>query len=155
MPLSDHGMDTIALGLNDQQHGEEAKLGSADPHMLAAYCFDLTRKLHYMYMALRLESGSGRVFDEGYGVRDLETLQQKIHEETRAVETAAQEAEDACGDYWSKECDWGVRARKLEQIIIDQYRAIRPDYGRLYGELLKTKPPTHVSSSGSARSKGA
>jgi hypothetical protein len=144
MALTDRGMDVIALGLNDQQHGGDAKLSSADPHMLAAYCFDLTRKLHYMYMALRLESGVGRVFDSGYGVRDLQTLAGKIHEETQAVETAAQEARDACGEFWTRECDWGVRSHALEGIIRDQYRAIQEDYTELYGALLKRPPPTHT-----------
>jgi hypothetical protein len=152
MALSDKGMDVIALGLNDQQHGDGPKLASADPHMLAAYCFDLTRKQHYMYMALRLESNTTSRFVGGYGVTDLGSLARKIDADTTAVETAAREAQTG-GDPWTPERDWEVRAQTLEGIIRTQWGAIRDDYAYLYREVLGKAPPAHNPPPESGQSK--
>jgi len=142
MALTDQGMDVIAVGLNDQQHGDGRKLRSADPHMLASYCFDLMRKLHYMYMAMRLESGTTSRFAEDYGVTDLESLARKIDADTTAVEDAAREAQRGGGS-WTPERDWEVRAQTLEGIIRTQWGAIRDDYAYLYREVLGKAPPAH------------
>jgi hypothetical protein len=127
MAWTDDDLGAAALGTNDQQHGDDRKLGSADPHMLAAYCFDCMRKLHYLYVGLRLQMEHRPSFDGTYaGVKGPRDLARIIRNETQMVEDAAKKAEPA-----TRADDWAVRARALEAIIIEQFRAIQADHAGL------------------------
>jgi hypothetical protein len=138
MPWDDRTLAAGALALNDQQHGDDDKINSVDPYMLAAYCFDLTRKLHYLYVAFRLamEQREPSFTGEYQGVRSPEELAGKILADTQEVETAARDAAERCPDYWTRSRDWEVRARTLEDIIVRQWQAIHEDHEGLFGFLL-------------------
>lgn len=138
MPWSDRTLAAGALALNDQQHGDDDKINSVDPYMLTAYCFDLTRKLHYLYVAFRLAMDTREPdFTGEYGrVSSPEALAAKILADTQEVEAAATHAAESCPEYWSRSRDWEVRARTLEDIIIRQWQAIHADHEDLFSFLL-------------------
>jgi len=132
MALQDY-LSVMALGLNDQQHGETAKLSSADPHMLAAYCFDLTRKQHYLYMALRLSEDERRRFKyNGKVIASADTLAEAIYDDTQFVESAAGQRRQELGSEWNSAADWEARAYALQEVIIRQWRAIQADHRELF-----------------------
>jgi hypothetical protein len=153
----DRYLDVMALGLNDQQHGETTKLSSADVHMLASYCFDLTRKQHYLYMALRL-SGSGEPhFEYVLGretivIQDEATLAQAIYKDTQFVEDAAERLRQEMGTKWDSKSDWEVRARALQDVIIRQWRAIVGDHRGLF-ETLGQPIPEYIPAPGAGESR--
>jgi hypothetical protein len=128
MAWTDDDLGAGALGLNDQQHGDDSKLGSADPHMLAAYCFDSMRKLHYLYVVLRLQMSGGETrFDGRYGsISGPRELAGIIRDDTQAVEDAVMRENPQ-----TRSEDWEIRARALEQIIRDQFRLIQADHDAL------------------------
>jgi len=153
----DRYLDVMALGLNDQQHGETTKLSSADPHMLAAYCFDLTRKQHYLYMALRLSGSGGPQFEYVLGretivIKDEATLAEAIYKDTRFVEDAAKTLRDKMGAEWDSKSDWEVRARAMQDVIIRQWRAIVADHRGLF-ETLGQPIPEYIPAPGATGSR--
>ena len=141
MAWGDDYLGVGALGLNDQQHGDDSKLGSADPHILAAYCFDCMRNLHYLYVVLRLQMiGAEPRFEGRYagitGPRDLAGI---IRDDSQAVEDAVMRESPR-----TRSGDWEIRARALEQIIRDQFRFIQADHDGLleyFGVPAVTKAP--------------
>jgi len=153
MALQDY-LDVMALGLNDQQHGDASKLGSADPHMLASYCFDLTRKQHYLYMALRLSDNDTRPESERVSfeynhqvISTPEALARAIYLDTQFVEDAAEQVRQAKGALWNRARDWEARAYALEEIIIRQWKAIRANHERLFAEF-RLDVPTYLGAPG-------
>jgi len=138
MALQDY-LDVMALGLNDQQHGETTKLSSADPHMLASYCFDLTRKQHYLYMALRMSEGATFTY-EGNPLDSPNALAHAIYVDTQFVEDAAERLREEMGAEWDSKSDWEVRARALQDVIIRQWRVIVEDHRALFKRLAKGIP---------------
>ena len=133
--------DVTALGLNDHQHGDEDHLNSVDPHMLAAFCFDLTRKQHYQYMALRLSNGATGFRYRGYGISDQTSLAAAIRADTVFVEETVEAVRMAKGPLWNRARDWEARARALQEVIIAQWRAIKEDHDGLYEGLTREGPP--------------
>lgn len=130
MAWTDDDLGVGALATNDQQHGDGRKLGSADPHMLAAYCFDCMRKLHYLYVGLRLQMENRPSFEGTYAdVREPRDLARIIRDETQTVEDAAKQATPT-----TRSEDWEARARALEAIIIEQFRSIQADHRSLFDQ---------------------
>jgi len=138
MALQDY-LGVMALGLNDQQHGETTKLSSPDPHMLAAYCFDLTRKQHYLYMALRMSEGASFSY-EGSPLESPNALAHAIYLDTQYVEDAAERRRREMGADWNSASDWEARAYAMQDVIIRQWRVIVDDHRRLFKQLGQPTP---------------
>ncbi len=132
MGISD---DIGALLRNGQQHADDDKLGSADPHMLAAYCFDNVRKQHYLYMLERLGRDVEFTYEHANGttqtVVDREDVALMMLRDSAFVEHAADRVRQKVGALWNRARDWEARAYALQDIIIRQWRAISEDHRRL------------------------
>ena len=125
--------DVMAAGPEDQQREAAAKLSDGDPDlfMLAAYCFDLKRKLNYLYIALRQAGGIDLTHpSQGDPIpTDQADLARIIVRETEEVKNAATQ--------WADDTpkNWEARARELEKIIRRQWTQLHEDHENLLAEL--------------------
>jgi TPP-dependent indolepyruvate ferredoxin oxidoreductase alpha subunit len=100
--------------VDDSHHHEGPKLKTVNPnspeafYMLAAFCFDLSRKLDYVFLALRR-------FCEG------------AHTDKRFARRVLRENEEV---YRSRD-SWEQAARDTEKVFLRVMREIRNDHQRL------------------------
>ncbi|MBI4501643.1 MAG: hypothetical protein HY700_10825 [Gemmatimonadetes bacterium] len=119
MPTEAEVLQGIGLCVEDQPNGKNRKLASVEPgsvdafYMVAAYCFDLTRKIHYIYKAAR------PLFDQRTTAiaPEVRTLAQEIIRDRDRIRSAGR--------------NWKAMAEILEEIILAQYDEIGADHDRL------------------------
>lgn len=129
MPATDLAAVQRALGnmcliIDGNQQHEEPKLRSVDPgsvdayYMLAAFCFDLNRKLHYLFKATREFAREGHT--------------------DRAMANEVKRDNDYMYDDPSVKT-WKERAERAEKVLLRLYNEIHEEHEKLLQESAKRR----------------
>lgn len=112
----------ICVVLDRNQHLQTPKLASVEPgsidayYMLAAFCFDLNRKLYYTYKAARAMFPESAPFPT-----DAKSIAREVKRDNDTVAEAGQ--------------DWKDTAEALERVMLRLFKEINEDHERLLNRM--------------------
>jgi hypothetical protein len=114
-------LGNICLDVDGNQEHESPKLASVKPgsveayYMVAAFCFNLTRKLHYMFKATKGFAGNA----DGKLAQEIKKDNEYLYD--RSMTT------------------WKERAERAEKVMLRLYGDIHEEYERLLEEAAKKR----------------